>query len=91
MATRDTFLDALTIPSTPVRNTPPAPPKNPGWIAKPVALPPDPFTPKVVARPDFADDIDRIVAEMTAAGQVVFDAETQTFKAPPRRRMRFVP
>lgn len=40
-------------------------------------------------RPDYADDIDRIVTEMVAAGFVVFDHETQTYRRPNVRRWRF--
>jgi hypothetical protein len=85
MTTRDTFLDMLA--PAPVRSAPPARSTNkkpgPGWIAKPIAVPPDPFTPKapkINARPDFADDIDRIVGEMVASGDVYLDVEADTYR-----------
>ena len=83
MTTRDTFLDRLA--PAPVRSAPPARSNKkpgPGWIAKPVALPPDPFKPKaqIDARPDFADEIDRMVAEMVASGDVYLDADTDAYR-----------
>lgn len=54
--------------------------------SKPAPVPAD--TPQS-SRPDYADDIDRIVTEMVAAGFVVFDHETQTYRRPHVRRWRF--
>jgi hypothetical protein len=40
-------------------------------------------------RPDFADDIDARVAALVAAGDVVFDAEADAYRAPRWQRYRF--
>ena len=45
--------------------------------------------PKPHARPDFADDIDRIVAQLVADGLVVFDQATDSYRRPNVRRWRF--
>lgn len=42
-----------------------------------------------VARPSFADAIDAMVSELVAKGDVVFDAETDAYRAPHYRRFRF--
>jgi hypothetical protein len=41
------------------------------------------------ARPDFADAIDAIVADMVTFGQVIWDDASQMYIKPPRRRVRF--
>ena len=91
MATRDMFLDALA----------PAPvARSPIPVAPPAASPtPPPPPPKqtalnsnqgaLKARPDFADDIDRIVGELVAAGDVVWDASIDAYRKPHCRRFRF--
>lgn len=92
MTTHDIFLDALTIAPTqqnvPRRirpQSPPPPPPTSSAISDPTpsALPP--------ARPDFADDIDRIVRELVAAGDVVFDATLDAYRRPHWRRWRIEP
>lgn len=40
-------------------------------------------------RPSYADDIDRIVAELVADGRVVFDQATDSYRRPHVRRWRF--
>lgn len=44
---------------------------------------------KASHRPDFADDIDRIVQELVAAGDVVYDKATDTYRAPHCKRFKF--
>ena len=41
------------------------------------------------ARPDYADDIDRIVRELVAAGDVVLDSTLDAYRRPHCRRWRF--
>lgn len=64
----------------------------------PVVIPPKPDRPAISVvgplykpgtRPSFADDIDRIVADMVAAGDVVFDPELDAYRRPHCRRFKF--
>lgn len=50
--------------------------------------PPLPEKPKS-ARPDFADDIDRLVADLVRAGDVVYEVSTDQYRRPHCRRWRF--
>jgi hypothetical protein len=102
---RDMFLDALAPPASTRRRDleipgvtahevqlPPAP-----WASKPPTPPPAPpavtATPAPVttapARPDYADDIDRIVRELVAAGDIVWDAALGAYRKQHCRRFRF--
>lgn len=53
---------------------------------KPRAEPPADQT---AARPSYADDIDRLVAELVASGAIVFDKEADSYRAPHYRAYRF--
>lgn len=55
----------------------------------PAAVAPISDIPATNVRPDFADDIDRIVCELEADGLIVFDGETQSYRRPNVRRWRF--
>ena len=44
---------------------------------------------QTATRPSYADDIDRIVADLVASGAIVFDKETDSYRAPHYRAYRF--
>jgi hypothetical protein len=99
---RDMFLDALASARSDASNmeltrqaarsihkqaadlaAPPAtPPAPPAAIAEPVPV-------TAPARPDYADDIDRIVRELVAAGDIVWDAALGAYRKQHCRRFRF--
>lgn len=94
MTTRDIFLDALTIapaqqnaPRRSIRPQSPPPPDAP--VSTAITEPPQDVAPSI--RPDYADDIDRIVCELVAAGDVVFDATLDAYRRPHCRRWRIEP
>lgn len=101
----DVFLDMLATPAKPIRRRDLEIPGVRAYDAPtvagiptykppaPTAATPTPIMQPTVnsaaARPDIADDIDQIVRELVAAGNVVFDAETDTYRAPHCRTFKF--
>jgi hypothetical protein len=67
------------------------PPRNPPAPPTPARGYPDTLEEqqKRRPRPDYADDIDRIVAELVRNGDVVFDAEADCYRGPRWRCYRF--
>ena len=96
MATRDMFLDALApapvarspVPVAPPAASPPPRPPAPPPTSNQATLNSNQGALKA-GRPDFADDIDRIVGELVAAGDVVWDASIDAYRKPHCRRFRF--